>query len=394
MSDKRRRGAVLVLTAVLLVVLLGITALAVDYGYLLLTRAELQSAADAAALAGAGRLLDDSLLSDQGSMSETIYHARTRAVQYAQLNAAAMQPVLIDRNDANAPDGDVVVGYLGDPSDLDEPMSFSDADQFNTVKVTVRRGTATGNPVTLFFAPLLGVATADLSASASATLHKGIKGFSAPAGGPNAMILPFAMSEESWNELIQFGGGSDSYAFDPETGSVSPGSDDIREVILYPLDLFDGGSGGGQNGEPCGNFGTVDIGNPDNSTADIARQIVYGINADDMSYVGGSIEFGPDGVLHLNGDTGISAGFKDELASIIGQTRSIPVFRSVSDPGNNADYEIVAFVGIRMLYVKLTGGPSQRRVVVQPAWVSDPTGIGDPTSEHSTFLVRPVLLSR
>ena len=55
------------------------------------------------------------------------------------------------------------------------------------------------------------------------------------------------------------------------------------------------------------------------------------------------------------GDTGISAGVKDELASIIGQTRIIPVFSSVSGNGNNATYVIVRWVGVRVMAVKLTG---------------------------------------
>ena len=74
-----------------------------------------------------------------------------------------------------------------------------------------------------------------------------------------------------------------------------------------------------------------------------------------MAQIGGSLQFNASGVLHLNGDTGISAGVKDELASIIGQPRIIPIFSSVVGPGNNADYTIVKFVGVRILAVKLTG---------------------------------------
>ena len=51
-----RKGAVIVMVAVLMVVLLGCVALAVDIGYLYVARAELQRAADAAALAGAQAL--------------------------------------------------------------------------------------------------------------------------------------------------------------------------------------------------------------------------------------------------------------------------------------------------------------------------------------------------
>lgn len=52
-----RRGNILVLTAVLLVVIVGIIAFAVDIGVIAVTRTELQGATDAAALAGAAGLV-------------------------------------------------------------------------------------------------------------------------------------------------------------------------------------------------------------------------------------------------------------------------------------------------------------------------------------------------
>ena len=48
-----RRGSILVLSSVILVVALAFTAMVVDLSYVSLTRTELQNAADAAALAGA-----------------------------------------------------------------------------------------------------------------------------------------------------------------------------------------------------------------------------------------------------------------------------------------------------------------------------------------------------
>ena len=50
------QGSVLVLVSLLLVVFLGISALAIDVGYLTTTKNELQNVADAAALAATGEL--------------------------------------------------------------------------------------------------------------------------------------------------------------------------------------------------------------------------------------------------------------------------------------------------------------------------------------------------
>ena len=55
-ARERQRGAVAVMTALCLTALVGITALAVDLGRAWVVRNELQNAADAAALAGAGSL--------------------------------------------------------------------------------------------------------------------------------------------------------------------------------------------------------------------------------------------------------------------------------------------------------------------------------------------------
>ena len=51
-----RRGVIMVLTAVLLVVMLGFVAFTVDIGLIQLTKTQLQAAADAGALAGAMEL--------------------------------------------------------------------------------------------------------------------------------------------------------------------------------------------------------------------------------------------------------------------------------------------------------------------------------------------------
>src|SRR5690606_12049527 len=122
----------------------------------------------------------------------------------------------------------------------------------------------------------------------------------------------------------------DDWTWNAANETISAGSDGVLEVNLFPQGT----------GSP-GNRGTVDIGSSNNSTADIARQIVHGISAQDLAHHGGRLEFDEDGELELNGDTGISAGVKDELASIRGEPRLIPIFSKVVGPGNNAQYTIV-----------------------------------------------------
>ncbi len=173
---------------------------------------------------------------------------------------------------------------------------------------------------------------------------------------------------------------NDSFRF--ENDRVLAGSDGLFECNLYPQGT----------GSP-GNRGTVDIGSQNNSTADISRQVLDGISAQDFVDLGKPLRFDAAGVLTLNGDTGISAGIKDELASIIGQKRIIPIYRSVSGNGNNATYTIVRFEGVRILDVKLTGPKDGKRVIVQPAKMLARHAIVSSGGGYtSDYLVTPVMI--
>jgi hypothetical protein len=85
---------------------------------------------------------------------------------------------------------------------------------------------------------------------------------------------------------------------------------------------------------------------------------------------------------------------KDELASIVGQTRIIPIFESVCGPGNNAQYSIVQWAGVRVLDVKLTGSPNQKRLIIQPAAVVTRHGIPTTAANSSWYVYSPARLTR
>jgi hypothetical protein len=88
-----------------------------------------------------------------------------------------------------------------------------------------------------------------------------------------------------------------------------------------------------------------------------------------------------------------SAGIESALKEVIGEVKAIPLFTSVSGPGNNAAYVISRFVGIRIMGVRLTGNPSKRHVTVQPAPFSDATVIKGQTEIRSdSIFTTPVLI--
>ena len=386
-KDTARRGSVLPYVLVVFPVLLAFTALSVDLGVLYAARAESQNSADAAALAGAGRLLDERRLLGVATLAEVQRQSREEAAAYATFNTVRNEGPFVDQNVANDVNGDLVLGILRDFDNYDEPMSFTNPTEFNAVRVCVRRDEIRNGPVQLYFARILGIGAKNVVAEATAAIKDGVIGYKVTEQTGNAELFPFALHIDSWNALLSgtFTTGDD-YAVDPATLAVGPGSDGKRELNLYP--------GGGIDQLPPGNFGTVDIGNNSNSSADIERQILYGVNADDLAYFGGELKLGADGTLPLQGDTGLSAGFKDALEAIKGQPRAIPLFSHVESPGNNAVYTIVGFAGVRIVNVKLTGAMKMKRLVIQPAFVVDDATITTTQWNSSYFVYQPPRLVR
>lgn len=369
----RRRAAVSVYVALGMTFILGFMALAVDMGMLYSTKAEMQRAADAAAMAGAWRLLDEDRLKG-GSYEDYINEmARYDTGSLAASNVVLGDAPIVDLHQ------DVQLGVWRSQNDW---LALGGEGPYNAVSVWVKRDSSHGGSIAMTIGKALGLASKDMSAYAVAGFQDQIGGFRVTEESGNAEMLPFALHIEAWEGLLD---GTvttgDYYSYDDETGTVSAGGDGILELNLYP--------GAGAKQLPPGNFGTVDIGSANNSTADLSRQILYGINASDLSYFGGEIMV----PIYLNGDTGISAGVKDELAAIKGQPRSIPIFDSVSGNGNNAMYHVIGWGCIRIMNVKLTGPMAKKEVVVQIGTCVDDAAVsGD--SDTSDYVYRPVQLVR
>jgi Flp pilus assembly protein TadG len=374
-----RRGAVVVLAAFFMIVMVAFIAMAVDLGYLQNARTELQRSADSAAMAGAWELVADGA----PGLSDDTAAARTAAAAFAGYNPVCSSAPAMDLNSANSHSGDIVVGYIADISDPNATLDTSDPTKFNAVQVRVRRTTASNGEVPMFFGRMLGLGSIGAEATAVSVLASNHGGFRAPSDGDTIGILPFALDKTTWENLVNNGVGTDNWSWDADCEELEAGSDGVKEVNLFPQGT----------GSP-GNRGTVDIGGNNNSTADLARQITSGISEQDFVDLGKPLEFDDDGKLYLNGDTGISAGVKDELASIIGQTRIIPIFESVCGPGNNAEYTIVQWAGVRVLDVKLTGSQSQKRLMIQPASVITRFGIPTEAANSSWYVYSPARLTR
>ncbi len=146
-----RTGAITILAAVLMVVVLAVVVFAVDLGYIRLVQAELQNSADAGALAAAYAL-----------PAPSSHDAVAAAQDFASQNhSRGGDPTLL------VADADVEPGTWDVKTHVFTPVA--DPADANTVRVTVHRCQASGNPAKLFFARVLGHDSVDVAAVAVAT---------------------------------------------------------------------------------------------------------------------------------------------------------------------------------------------------------------------------------
>lgn len=383
-----RRGAIIVFAVVMIVVALAFAAFTVDFGMVNVTKGQMQSASDSAAHAAVLEVARSFGPGYELTASQAEAVARARAVE--MISRFRTGDVVSTEADQTR---DVRVGRRSWDETSGQWVEEWGVSPYNMVEVTVRRTRDDTTALPMAFAQVLGRDHFELTTTSVFALQPG-NGFSLPPGSPPSdtiEILPIALDLGSWTNLLDqiygtsssssstTGNGNgngngnstgnatvftDDYKWDTVDQVVDEnGQDGILEINIYP-DL--------NSGWAPGNRGTVDLGHPGNSTADLKRQIRYGLNAYDLSFFpDNKITFDSNGALYLNGDTGISAGIQSALEDIIGQVRAIPIFIAVTGQGNNATYTIVKFVGVRIMDVKLSGGPNSRHLTVQPALFSD-----------------------
>lgn len=341
-KKRSRQGNILILMALMLVALLGIIAFAVDIGVIATAKGQLQRTADAAALAGASAIyVPQTTTTDEVyALAPKLTEARYSAQTFAASNNVMARSPFIDLNASNQPDGDIILGRLDRYWDQSEPLDpYSDMP--NSVQVTVRLADDTENgSLALYFARALGVTSTELQATATATVWY-------PA------LLPFATSESNWQSLGS-GGAGDHFAHDPDSISfgVDNTADGVPEIVMFPGD-WDG------QDMPPGNFGIIQIGPEGDVLTNLRRQIDRGPSLSDIDYHGGSLRADEQ----MPGHTGIKSSTKHaflggwadgtEFAGMIGQVRTLPIYKGASGNGANANFTLSRFVLVRILSIRI-----------------------------------------
>jgi Ca-activated chloride channel homolog len=153
-----RRGSILVLSAVFLVVILAFASFTIDFGYIILVNQEMQSAVDGAALAAAQELQ----LAPDGSEDRVI----DAAVNLAALNKVNGQNLTLQRTN------DVEIGIWDEATGQFTEYTGPDLSTANAVRIRGELSDARQNSVNLFFAPVLGHKTFQVADEAIAVIGR------------------------------------------------------------------------------------------------------------------------------------------------------------------------------------------------------------------------------
>lgn len=219
---EEKEGISLIWVTIMLMVFVAFVGLALDTGYTVWVGQKLQISADAAALGGGYEVKTD------------VDSARLQAQTVAAANDAAGDPVLLQLNSTNAPDGDIVVGRYNRSTGEFDTLSATP----NAVKVVSRRtDTSLGGPVGLIFGPIFNIESFQMSRYAISTTKGGL--------GAGVLVLsndaPCALDIRGTAGTIQVDGGVMVVDSSDPDAACHAGQPTIEADEIYVVGGSDGG---------------------------------------------------------------------------------------------------------------------------------------------------------
>lgn len=378
--------------AMALLVVGACLALVFDRLWLDAAQIELQAAAEAAALAGAGQLASDARL--QPPPVDLVTPARDAAIATGQKNFSVGTAVNLQDGD----NGDVQVGTIVMSSENGHPEFVEETERPTTCVVRAARLISRGNPVALFFRELTSNTRGNVQAIAEASVDNRIIGVQ-PGDNSPVPALPIAIMythadprrEDTWMNMINRRLGTDLYGYDSETGEVINGPDGIPEITLHTTYTS-------ADAEEASKVNTLimDIGTG-MSERRVAEQIKTGWTVAQLKSFGG--EFRTDqGPQILDVDAASNTPVMDELQQLVGQARICGLYIN-HQPTSNVigTAAIVDLAAIRILAIQ-EQGPTQMKMTVQPAVIATRTALlsshdaawlsGDGTEQSNPYIFK------
>jgi Flp pilus assembly protein TadG len=374
---RRRHGSLLPLFALLTVPLLGVLAFAIDIGYITWVATDLQTAADAAALAGAEKLqvlYVQYTLPNQMHKNDILSFATTNSANSPMATAEAFSSY---NRAGNVPitmrDEDVTFGFTSVDGTYHSNYGNYNGGFPNSITVVARRDNTKNTPVSLFFGPLVGIPAKNLTASATATIYSGDVHSLQVIPGVNAHILPVALDMNVWQNFYTTGLSAD--------GTQHVAANGYPQLQVYPVDPNTPGS-----------FGLLDTGPPTKQMPAFHNWIDDGDTPNDMSYLinHGMVPVSVDSPNNWKRGPTLKSTLLSNFQSQLGVPNLLPLFIPASAPAGwqaqsagsysapsgtspTATYLIAGFAGVHISQANQDDGSME--ISIQPCAVIDPTAL-------------------
>jgi Flp pilus assembly protein TadG len=333
LSTRREKGVIAILIALLLPIMIGFGAFAVDFSYRFLVRSELQNAADATALAAASCLFGRANCGNLNASKPDWNTARQSAIDYVSKNSSENTQL------ANVA---VEYGYwniTGTPAGLQSLPKTPGSNDLAAIKVTISKDNGTnGGPVKTFLAPILGIYSKSLSASAVAVVPY-------PTSSGIGTVFPVAITKCLYDDYW------DSANKKPKIANAKNIEGfDLPQTVGEPF-LFNVTSSVHTCGCESGQWSSLDT--DSNSTTTI-RGLISNGNSVDIP-VGGKIWIQPGTKTSLYSDVNNCSAAGNKSCEYV----TVPIVQDVSTHAHNT---VIAYACMRIL--SATGG-SQKYITMQ-----------------------------
>jgi hypothetical protein len=242
----------------------------------------------------------------------------------------------------------------------------------NSITVVARRDRYANSPLSLFFGPVFGFSTKELTATATATIYSGDVNMLRAIPGVKAHILPVALDMNFWQTFYQTGLSTD--------GSMYFASNGYPELHVYPCP-----------GNAPGSFGLLDVGVPQNNMPAFTNWLLNGETPNDINYLVNNnlVPVSVSSPQNWKCGPGIKSSLLSAFQAEMGKPNLLPLFMPASAPsgqalaigpyqaasgtGQNTTYAIVGFVGVTIS--QATGTGNNMDISIQPYAIVDPTAV-------------------
>ncbi|MCA8997134.1 MAG: hypothetical protein KDA80_09110 [Planctomycetaceae bacterium] len=307
-------------------------ALVLNQVWLTNAQAELRHSAEAAALAAARTLVDDSLLLTNGDTSDRRGLAEVKAQQLAETSPVVNRPAVVELRF-----GRVAVSRNTGNRDVLE-TNFSP----DTVMVWAFRDQAHGNPVGMLMPAFTGRFDTDVRSQAEASINNLVRSVR-PYGKVPVPVWPLAVREEpipdsplpAWIPHIEEQQGPDNLRWDESQRKIVHEADGLPEIRLQSK----------LPGKP-GNLVQILIAGMDSGTMEY--QFANGWSPEDLKSYGGEFPVAPDDLV-LTSTREIDQSGRSVLEQQIGQVRLIALYAGDAGEEDAGEVQVTRLVAARLM---------------------------------------------